>query len=181
MINLLPPEGRSLVKREYWLRVVSAYAILLTIASVITIVILLPTYFHVAFQINTVIEDIANTGSAEDYARLEGEIKTANAISGLLVKSTTPIPATTIIAELKELAETTNNIEGITITTKEGVVDSIVVTGIAQTRSALVGMRDRIEAHEHFETVELPISNLAKDENIPFSLIIKPSTTLSGS
>jgi hypothetical protein len=180
MINLLPPEGRSLVKREYWLRVLSAYAVLLTVAFVITIVVLLPTYFHVAFQINTVIEDIANVGSAEDFARLEGEIKTANAISSLLVKSTAPIPATTIIAEIKKLAEATNTIEGITISTKEGVVDSVVVTGSAKTRSTLVGMRDRIEAHEYFETVELPISNLAKDENIPFSLTIKPSTALSG-
>lgn len=180
MINLLPPEGRSLVKREYWLRVASAYAVLVTIASLVTIAVLLPTYFHVAFQINTVIEDIANVGSAEDYARLEGEIKTANAISSLLVKSTAPIPATTIIAKIKELAETANTIEGISISTKEGVVDSIVVTGTARTRSALVGLRDRIEAHELFETVELPISNLAKDENIPFSLTIKPSTTLTG-
>ena len=65
MINLLPPEGRSLVKREYCLRMYSAYVILITIASVITIDSLLTTYFHVAFHIKTGIEDMANIASAD--------------------------------------------------------------------------------------------------------------------
>ena len=176
MINLLPPEGRSFIQREYWVRVASVYMLVLSAVAASGVALLLPTYFHIAFQINAVTSDIDSVGSEEEFAALENAIKEANAFSRILATSPEAVPATNVINELNDIAGAAISIDGVTIATTDDVMSSIVITGVADTRAGLVAMRDRIEAHALFDKAELPISNLAKDQNIPFSITITPAS-----
>ncbi len=46
------------------------------------------------------------------------------------------------------------------------------INGIAATRASLSAFRVRLESHESVKAVELPLSNLVKDTDVPFSLTV---------
>ena len=56
------------------------------------------------------------------------------------------------------------------LTPEEGVLNTITLIGVADTRTALANFRDALENHPRYSNVELPISNLAKESNITFTL-----------
>ena len=53
-------------------------------------------------------------------------------------------------------------------------ISPIVVTGDAKTRAQLSAFRDALEMNPYFKTVTLPLSDLAKDSDIEFSITITP-------
>ena len=52
---------------------------------------------------------------------------------------------------------------------------SLMVRGVADTRQDLIAFEERVKASEEFSNVSLPISNLASDSNIEFSLTFNPA------
>ena len=58
-------------------------------------------------------------------------------------------------------------------------VREISISGTAASRQALADFRNRLREEDGVESVDLPISNLAKDRDIPFELtvtFVKPKT-----
>lgn len=50
--------------------------------------------------------------------------------------------------------------------------NKLILSGVATTRDSLSAFRDRLEGHEAFKSVELPLSSLVKDADVPFSMTI---------
>lgn len=178
MINLLPPEGKKGVLKNYWLRVVSIYFILCGTAFFITGALLLPTYFYILYQtqaLGTVIveEDVVS------LKQIETDINTANQISTLLVSTPTTVRDSDILTEVLAFSDGLAEIGSINIKKDGRKISEIVVNGVAYDRSTLVAFRDRAEQHQFFKEVNLPLSNLAKDQNISFSLTLEPSDELT--
>ena len=59
---------------------------------------------------------------------------------------------------------------GISITNLFYTKENLSITGIAESRETLLDFRRELEQKAYTETVDLPISNFAKDTNIPFSM-----------
>jgi hypothetical protein len=55
----------------------------------------------------------------------------------------------------------------------EGENSTLSIGGVATTRDALLSFKKKLEADEKFEEIVLPVSSLAKDTDIDFSLQIK--------
>jgi len=176
MINLIPPVARKKVKREYWVRAVSVWMLLISIALVIVTLFNIPVYVLISGQLNAYASpyELATTEDGQ-FKQSEEEIKTANEFAKILNENTESVAFSDIIARLDELGGAGISVASVNLSRTKDSIDDITVTGQASTRVALANYKERIEAHEFFDTAELPLSNLAKDVDIPFSIKIKPN------
>ncbi len=175
MINLIPPQGQTALKHEYMLRVWTVCAILFSGATLIGIVLLIPTYVFVGTQ--QAVSNISDAETAEianEFSRIDSGIKSTNVVLLQLGTSTQNLPASKLIAEIVAKAPT-----GITFTTfqinesrsKDGAT-TIDVQGKSVSRGALAGFKNNLEASPYFKSVALPISDLARDADLPFAITL---------
>lgn len=173
MINLIPPQARKNVKIEYWTRVVSVWFLLLTFAVFISGTLLVPSLISINSQlsINGSIYQVANDQN-NVYEDLEKSVSRANSVAQRLVSLDNETSFTQLIFDLESVTGSLVEIKSVSFERTEGKVEAIKVTGSAVSRSALVEFRDALESHETFGSVELPLSNLAKDKDVPFNIVI---------
>jgi len=177
MTNLLPPEGKKQVFKNYWFRVLSVYFTLFGSAFLVTSALLLPTYFYISYQIDALSNIISNE-KAESFKKIESSITEANEISELLLNTPNAVNDTEIIKEILNFSGGLVSIDSIKIQKSDRKFKEVIVSGTANDRSSLVAFRDSAEQHKFFDEVNLPLSNLAKDQDIPFSLTLEPSDLL---
>ena len=60
----------------------------------------------------------------------------------------------------------------IELSVKEGEFAPVNIIGTASDRRTLAGYRDRLLESDKIDTVDLPISNLAQDKEIKFSITV---------
>lgn len=174
MINLIPPYARKQVKTEYWVRVAFVWMLLVACGLCIVLILMVPSYLLVHAQLTTYQEQysqvIADSASAQE---LEAAVANANTYAQKLLSDESSPAVTGIIDELTRITSDTISLSFLDINrTESGAVETIVVKGEAQTRTDLVAYRDAILADPLFTTADLPIANLAKDKEVPFSITI---------
>jgi len=173
MINLIPPHARKTVKVEYWIRVISVWMLLFACACLIVCILFVPSAVVIRSEILLVessFQDASDRNSA--YKQLEDDIKIANSISTQLTTRPDDGLFTKLTSELRGLMQPGVVLDSISLGRTEGVVETVKITGEAGSRTYLASLKDRIEAHPSFESADLPLSNLAKDIDIPFSITI---------
>tara|TARA_B100000745_G_scaffold285608_1_gene220949 strand:- start:1881 stop:2423 length:543 start_codon:yes stop_codon:yes gene_type:complete len=174
MINLIPPHARKQVKIEYWVRVSSVWVLMVALGLCVVLVLMVPSYILIRSQLNTYQEQYSQAlADSVSYQELEDAVVTANRYAQKLLSYKSPVSFTGIIDELKLVTDDTIELSYVDIKrTESGEVETMVVKGEAQTRIDLVAYRDAIEAHPFFTSADLPISNLAKDKEVPFSITV---------
>ena len=80
---------------------------------------------------------------------------------------------------LETLTETTDSVSGITVTnfTTQGSMKRMTLAGVAQDRTAISELRTALNDAPEFGDVVLPITNLDKFEDIPFSVTFTHSAS----
>lgn len=180
MINLIPAEAKKHLLREYWMRSVTVWFFLWSFALLLGITLLVPSYVLLNLQVKAYSEtaQTANEKNANFEAvakELESASKTAAALSEQLVRPS----MTEYLTLLKSLESTNVNVARISFSREGDVVGEMTVSGVADSRQALADFRNRMLDSDLIESVNLPISNLAKDKEIPFELtvtLVKPKT-----
>lgn len=173
MINLIPPAARKGVVTEYWVRVATVWMFLLGTALILVAVMQSPAYVLVKLQLNAFSDGVAEaTLQEEEFQAGQAAIKDAHQLSSLLLDTTQSTSFVTISQALNELAGEEITVSGIDMGRSEGQISTLAITGTAATREGLSSYRNRIEAHELFSEVFLPLSNLAKEEDILFQITI---------
>jgi len=174
MVNLLPPTAKRKYVIEYYMRALTVLLFLLTAAMLVLGALMLPLWVSVEIQNKALsapyAQAVADTAS---YVELEDKITSANLLVNELDRVRRYEPLLPRILLIHSLAGSEVVINSVAEQrTKEGVVAEVSVTGVAATRAALAAFRDRLEADKQFTSVALPISNLAKDLEVPFSVTI---------
>jgi Mg2+ and Co2+ transporter CorA len=176
MINLIPPVAKKRVVTEYWARTISLWAFLGGTALLLMATLFVPLNIYVINQETYLATILANNESVqnnhEDNVAL---LVRANQQAALLLQTKREYTTHEILPLLAELAGEMIELEEVTINqTKDPV---LFVNGIAETRQSLVEFRDELEKYEDFLTVVLPIGNLIKDSEAPFSITITLATS----
>ena len=164
--------------KNYWLRIATVYLALLGLAFLITSALLLPTYFYISYQINA-LSSIITSEDEITLKQIESEISNANSISKLLLDTPQTVADSEVISEVLAFSQGLVNVGSIDIRKSNRTITEVVVTGTALNRNTLVSFRDSAEGHRFFSEVNLPLANLAKDQDIPFSLTLEPSEILN--
>jgi len=175
MINLIPTEAKKYVRMEYWLRTVSMWFLLLTFAVGIIGALLIPSVVLIRSQLVVSNNNYqAISAQNEKYTTLEKKVRISNNLSQKLLAWKDVPSFTSYITLIEGQAQKTIRIKSLVSSRVDGLnVEEITVVGIADSRQALVSFRDTLEAQNIFESVELPLSNLAKDKDVPFNIIVK--------
>ncbi|MEN9920843.1 MAG: hypothetical protein RL538_736 [Candidatus Parcubacteria bacterium] len=173
MINLIPPEAKKRVTKEYWLRVVSVWSLSGTMALIASICILVPAYVLITIQISA--NEGVSQAASEKVAEFESvtkELSVANQKAKAVLENNRFEPVSPLVAMVRAHESAEVRVSQITVSrTKDGFAP-IVVAGEADSRQALAAFRDRLLNEPNVSGVDLPISNLAKDKEIQFSLTI---------
>lgn len=172
MYKLLPDESRAKVKREYLLRRAVVMVVALIVVEVVATVGLLPSYVLSKARRSEVEEVLRLTAlekaqaPAEDLSswlsKLDLKLKTLSPKSDL----DRPSEAILSILEEKGIGVRLNRFSWARI---EGQA-KFSVSGIANDRQSLLALEARLNTSDIFANVTLPVSNLAKDKEIPFEL-----------
>jgi hypothetical protein len=173
MINLIPPDAEKAVKHEYRIRVVTVYLFLLALACMILTILHIPTYLLLRAQLRAYEGEFATMSvQTSEYATAEKALKNANTVIDTLSKEERQPLFSSVLAE--SIMPKGITPEGYTFTRKNGALGGITVSGTSIDRASLSQFRKAIEEHKRFKTATLPIANLAKDKDIPFSISIIP-------
>lgn len=172
MINLIPPDGRKIVAREYWVRVISTWCLLATLALIVGTVLLVPSYVLTNTHLEAIREQTNENLEGElDYKEAESAIKRANELSRKL-NTNTPYVRLTEIVDAVDVEVTSGIIIRNFRINDDGELVRVEVQGIAATRPDLSSFKSRLESIPLVEGVDLPISNLALEEELPFTVTL---------
>lgn len=174
MLNLLPEYKKKSFHKTYFTRVVVVGVWLFAGATALGAVTLAPTYFSTALEIRTL--EAERTALEERmFDSGEGgsvlEVLTRDAILTRLVTEvgTQPAPSSYLDEVFEERTDAIY-IESVRFQENSEGEKSLVVRGGAATREDLVAFKDALEQHERFAQVSLPLQDLAKREDVEFTV-----------
>lgn len=173
MINLIPTTVRNAVIKEYWLRVLSVFLFVISVVALIITILFLPVYVLVSTQVDVYAESAVQ--AAERVADFDVSAKTltdANQLAERIMAQKKQEQFSTIIKLIESLLPAGVSINSMEFGRAGGVLSSIRVDGLADNRNNLASFRDILLQHESIADVVLPISNLAKESYIEFTLSI---------
>jgi hypothetical protein len=180
MINLIPSSAKRSLAKEYWLRVISVWFFVWSGVLFMGTIALLPAYVLISTQVEVYKQ------SAEEAIK---KVAVFENVSVALVQASQEAKIIIDEKSLPRLSSYVKRIEGLRgegvvvneirlVRAEEGVAP-IVIQGVAQDRQTLASFRDRLQADPLVKDVELPISNLAQDRDVLFTLTITTVTDRS--
>ena len=173
MINLIPPEGHKIVRREYLLRVFATALFLFGFVCIILTVALLPKYLRIGTMIHAFALETQKVGNKDAaFLEAEKEVLVTRDILLQLKMSKESVTASEAIEEIQKHAPPEVVFKNFSTELLDGVIERVKMQGVAPTREDLLHLKVAIEESEMFETAEVPISDLALDINVPFSITI---------
>lgn len=172
MINLIPQEGHELIDREYRYRVIGTFSVLFGMVFLILGVSLIPKYLLIATQIESFNLQIEKeTSKDQDNEVNIHEIAEINTLLAQLKSTKTDGPLmTTLINEIRTIAPQGVTLESFIAREEADVLKAIEVKGDAPTREILAKLARTLEESTYFKKADIPISDLAKSSDIPFTI-----------
>lgn len=169
MINLIPPRAKKVLLTEYRLRVLSVVMLVVSAASLVALALSVPTSILLARQTQSFINNGDLTREiGEERKRITEELSKTRSLIDHLSRTVKITPYSKIISDLDSLAGSGVSIDQFAFDNRS----KLVITGVASTRTELSFFRDRLEERKDFRTIELPLSSLVKDADLPFSITI---------
>lgn len=174
MINLIPPTAKQAVVKEYWRRVGVTWMVLAGVACLIGAALLFPPYVLINSQVAVHSTDASEAAAKiENYDAVSAELTQASRLAFWLEAAAAVEPLHRYIELVQSLAQGGITISKVEIRrTTDQAIDVITVTGQADDRRSLAAYRDRLLKEPSVAQVDLPLSNLASDRNIQFSLTV---------
>lgn len=173
MINLIPPQGHQALNKEYVLRVASVCACMLSVVFFASAALLVPTYVYISTQVRAVEhQNIESSAVSEEFKAAEASVKFANIIITQLAKGKETPVISLLIEEVKRIAPANITFKTIEMSITKDDVNDLRIQGVAPSRATLLALKQAIEESPLFESAVLPISDLARDADLPFSITV---------
>ncbi len=179
MINLIPPSAKKQVRKEYWVRVFSVWMMLVASSFVIVAFLHMPTYVLIKSQLAVFANEFTEASvQNEAFKEAEATVVQSNQIATLLASDEKVTLFTTLIEVLETLAGSKVTINSFIFQRDNNTISPITISGQAYSRQSLVAFSEAIKTNKLFESAEIPLSNLAKDRDIPFTISVIPKNLI---
>ena len=174
-MNLLPFEAREALHKEYRLRFVALLTLFITAAAWIAVIVAVPamiTTFNdyrlaqvqaggaTTYELNN--EEKVLAGSFQEFVETLGVIDPD-------VRTPLPLAADVMRAVIEEQTNAIS-VHSFTLAASSEAERRFLLSGVALDRESLVSFSRQLSDLGLFSSVELPISNLSKREDIEFSI-----------
>lgn len=172
MTNLIPPDAKASVKKEYWVRTLAVWGFLLSLCCIAITISLFPTYVLYDVQLSAFANEQtrANNEKGGVYENARTSIERANAVAQQLNNSSTPILASKLLDEVRSTHGSSITIDSFVYAVNGGSVSSIQISGTAATRSSLANFAEALKANPYFTTAEVPVESLIRENDLPFNI-----------
>lgn len=171
MFNLLLPQDKVAVYREYMTRLVIVALGAFICLEIIGVIALLPSYILLRSDERTALVKKTQVQNQTENSELTS-IVTATKISVDGLHTTPQILFRELIAGITQARGQGIKLNDIEYITDAGKIH-LQISGVAQTRQSLVVFSKELQKNPLFGSVEVPISDFVKEKNIEFSLDIK--------
>jgi len=173
MFNLLPDSLKGEIIKEYRLRLIVVILVFIMFIILSFIIFMSPSLVVSYFRENELkqrVEVLDKTAGASNINSIKPVIKSLNSDLSSIDKTLKYSEVVPLINSV--LSEKTSSIyiTDISYTSISSSTASVVVQGVSTTRDALVSFKKSLEDTKIFKSIDLPISNLAKDKDIKFSM-----------
>jgi hypothetical protein len=180
--TLLPEENIKTLKRDYRIRIFITLMIFIASGITIGILSLLPSYivsYTLEKNLINKVQNIQKDRAADGIDNVISELKKSYTFVGALRTDKSKISFTSNIETILALKPKNVSLTSFEIASSSKVdgISDIVVQGIASTRESLLSFKKSIESNPVISKVELPISDLTKNKDLPFAMrfvITKP-------
>jgi hypothetical protein len=173
MINLIPSSAKRNVAIEYWIRVLSVCLFITSGLLAVTTLLLLPVYVLVNYQINIYAKEITKASAEVNEYNLSSTALIQSSLrASLILKLREEQNFSALLKQFTAIENPNVTINSFTFSRKEGALEPILITGKALTRQSLADFRESLLKDATVEKVFLPISNLAQDKDITFTITV---------
>ncbi len=171
--TFLPYTEEKDLKRKYRIRASIVLLFFLSVSGVIGIGSLFPAYIHASLEESVHLRDIAalKEGGIDTLKTTEQDLSASTALMSDLAGSITPGPFSGVVASIAS-ARGNVQINSFSLSRVTPASISIAIQGLAPTRSSLLSFKSRLDALAPGISVTLPVSELAHDTDIQFSIEI---------
>lgn len=175
MFELLSKDRRHKLRRDYALRFIAATLILFAIVGIVWIVVLTPSVYISYLRAQT-LEHTAQSlqQSATNKTTDSNHLDSIGAVKAVAeIASSTPAHPTFIIDAVERLKGTVDISTVSADRIGETRTYSVILSGTARNRIDVVVFGERLKGEEWVESLDVPISNLVKEQEVPFSMTIQ--------
>ncbi|MFA7193608.1 MAG: hypothetical protein WC087_01695 [Candidatus Paceibacterota bacterium] len=172
MLRLLLKEEKKEIKKEYIRRVLTIIFLGLSGVLFLFLVSLLPAFFLLSVDQKVLNQELSVAQDVElnaDRQRLKEKLKNLQQTLNLIDTPNSDISY--YIQKITERQPRDINILSLDFT-KNADKNSIVVQGVANSRTSLSSFVKVLETVDEFEAVNLPFSSFTREVDIPFSITI---------
>lgn len=174
MANLIPPQAQKMLRREYMARVVAVWLFLTAAAIFVVTLLFLPVYVLIESQTRAYAgEYVEAEGQSDQFSSISSTITRSNTVAEALLGENRPVAISEYLAVVTAAATDGISLNQFTVSG----VEPVTIGGKATTRTRLAAFKSALEATGLFERVELPISALASERNISFTMQLVPKST----
>jgi FtsZ-binding cell division protein ZapB len=174
MFNLLPKERKKTIKKEYRLHFLALLLSMLTMTGIVTLVFLTPSFFTVRAKESRAEDQLRvlqqQTPELKEKKNLDSSVSEITRKIEVLEPQNTLLPSQAIQIVVDSRPKGIL-IKAVSYAISESVIN-ITVTGRGDTRETLTTFTRNLRENETFNSVNLPVSNLAKDRDIDFSITL---------
>ena len=173
--TFLPENEKKSLKREYRIRLLIVLCFFISVGIFIGICSLFPAYIHATLEERVHIRQVAviqKTAEAATVKELQKEIAQSTT---LLNTASDTIGPDVFYSAVSSIVGVHGNMKltSFTLEHPSPTTMTVVVSGIAPTRNDLLSFKARLLKLPNSTSVDLPLSILAQDSKIPFSIQIK--------
>jgi len=171
LTNLLPQERFRALRRDYFLRLSIVVALFLIALTLISSLLLLPTYIFLAASARTKETRLANIESAfssTDEAALSARLTALSNSATVLVSLANTPSVSAITRSALAVPHPGVALSGLAYKSPK----TLSISGSSATRDALRGYQLAIQSAPFAKTANLPVSAYAKDIDIAFTITV---------
>jgi|TARA_Y100000310_G_scaffold342803_1_gene447519 hypothetical protein len=175
MANLLPIKQKQGVRREYMFRMASVSVFFTAFSVLAGTIFLMPTYLLSEVREKQAVEEqvfIRELVSSVEVVDAQTVLREAREKVSILSDLESQAPLQTVLPKILEYKPRSISITSIFYDFRVSAGATIAVRGEAENRDDLIAFSKRLERDVVFANVELPVSNLAKENDITFSLTL---------
>lgn len=178
MFNFLPIEYKKRAKREYKFRLWTIIFILFSIVSLASCALAIPAYIAARNHYEQALSEETQASKAIESDNAGSAANVVQEVSSYIAaaQSLTPLSADTIVEPIVSSRPSGVIVTSISISS---VSQAIVATvaGVAGTRDELIAFQKALQGIAQFQSVDLPVSYLAQDTNINYSIAVTLKNT----
>jgi len=173
MTNLLPPAAKKQIVFEYWVRVFSVWIILWSVCLLISAIVLWPTYVLIVGSSEAYADSVTDASErTAQYESISQMLSQATKQAQTIIVKDQQTKLSAIFTDIENAAGSGVELSGVTVNRNESNIDPVGVQGLAANRQSLAAFKNRLETISYVASVDLPIENLAENQDIVFTISV---------